>query len=232
MGATRFLRGLLCCAVGLTLLGPIVATTAAEIVRKPAPRPAYTTAAATATTTEKIAVTHGRVYLLRGLANVFSRGMDALGAKLNAKGIPARVTNHSHWRQFADVLVSEYKSNKSLVPLVIIGHSLGADAAVTMGNYLAEKGVPVRLVVAFDGVAGAAPVVNGVAEVINYYKPNGYGRRLTEAEGYKGTLVNVDLSERKEIYHLNIDKAKVLHDEVIAKIEVIFAKEQKSAKRQ
>ena len=198
---------------------------------QPTPRPVYTTTALTAATIEKITVTNGRVYLLRGLANVFSRGMDQLGAKLNAKGIPARVTNHSHWRQFADVIVSEYKSDRSVIPLVIIGHSLGADAAVTMANYLAAKGVPVRLVVAFDGVAGASPVVNGVAEVINYYKPNGYGRRLTEAEGYKGKLVNVDLSERKEIYHLNIDKAKVLQDEVIGKIEAIFAKGQKSASR-
>ena len=85
--------------------------------------------------------------------------MDTLARKLRAKDIPVRVTNFSNWRGFAAVLVDLYPSDKSIAPVVIIGHSLGADSAIDMANYLAENGVPVRLVVAFDGVHGGHKVV-------------------------------------------------------------------------
>ncbi len=224
---------------GLALLG-LAGSVAAQTVPTPKPRPAVTAPAKTAptgktaptATTAKTAPTGkhivgGRVFLLRGLANVFSLGMDRLGAKLRAKGFPGRVTNHSHWRGFAAVLITEYKSDKSVAPIVIIGHSLGADAAVRMANYLASNGVPVRLVVAFDGVAGGGPLVNGVEEVVNYYKPDGYGRLVNASPGYKGKLNNVDLSDRKDIDHLNIDKSPSLHEEVIAKVTEIFTEKPK-----
>ena len=39
----------------------------------------------------------GHVYLLRGLLNIFSLGMDDLAAKIQAKGISASVHYHSEW---------------------------------------------------------------------------------------------------------------------------------------
>lgn len=216
MGTLGFLRGL-CFIAGLTAAG-LASGAPATVVPTPVPRPSHTP-------TPTVHAKHGEVILLRGLANVFSLGMDKLAAKLHAKGIPVRVSNHSHWQLLANVLVTEYRTDRSIVPLVLIGHSLGADAVVAMGNFLATKGVPVRLVVAFDGVAEGAPVVPGVVEVINYYKPNGYGRVVKASADYKGELVNVDLSDKKDIDHLNIDKSAFLHNEVIAKVVAIFAEE-------
>ena len=37
----------------------------------------------------------GEVYLLRGLANVFSTGMDGIGSKMKAKGLNVKLSNHS-----------------------------------------------------------------------------------------------------------------------------------------
>lgn len=166
---------------------------------------------------------HGQVFLLRGLVNVFSLGMDTLGRKIRARDIPVRVTNFTNWRGYAAVLVDLFPSDKSLVPVVIMGHSLGADAALDMGNFLAGNGVPVRLVVAFDGVHGGHVVAPGVEEVINYYKADGVGQLVKAAPGFKGKLTNVDLSDRTEIDHLNIEKSSALHAEVIAKLATIFA---------
>ena len=206
--------------VGVTLL-TLGQASAQQAVPMPTPRPQppmFT----------PIKVTHGHVFLLRGLANVFSLGMDQTARKLKAKGIPVDVTNYTHWHEFAVVLISEYKSDPSVVPVVIIGHSLGADAAVLMGNELAEGGVPVRLVVAFDGVKGGVPVVKGVQEVVNYYKPNGFGKAVPSSEGFSGTVNNIDLSNRKEIDHVNIDKTKSLQDEVVTKVVEVFTEATKS----
>jgi len=189
----------------------------------PAPAPSKAAASTQPTGTERIDAGHGRVFLLRGLVNVFSLGMDTLARKLRARDIPVRVTNFSNWRGFAAVLVDLYPSDKTIAPVVIIGHSLGADSAIDMANYLAGNGVPVRLVVAFDGVHGGHKVVGGVEEVINYYKADGVGKFVEASKGFTGTLTNIDLSDHKEIDHLNIDKSTALHAEVIAKLKEIFA---------
>ena len=165
----------------------------------------------------------GRVILLRGLLNVFSLGMDSLARKIRAKGMPAQVTNFTNWRGFATVLVNQYRTDKSLTPVVIIGHSLGADSSVDMANYLGANGVPVRLVVTFDGVHAGHRVGGGIAEVINYYKSDGVGKTIQAGPGFTGRLTNVDVSDRKGIDHLNIEKSPALHAEVLAKLQAIFA---------
>ena len=50
----------------------------------------------------------GRVVLLRGLINVFSTGMDDLGAKLRGAGYDATVHNHLDWLRLADEAVAHY----------------------------------------------------------------------------------------------------------------------------
>ena len=184
------------------------------------PPPLVRVAASSAT--QPVAKTQGSVFLLRGLLNVFSLGMDKLARKLRAKGMPVRVTNFTNWRGFATELVSRYRTDKSLAPVVIIGHSLGADAAVDMANYLVENGVPVRLVVAFDGVHDGHKVSSGVQEVINYYQADGWGKFVEAGAGFNGKLTNIDLSGREGIDHLNIEKSDALHAEVITRLDAIF----------
>jgi hypothetical protein len=164
----------------------------------------------------------GRIFLLRGLLNVFSLGMDTLAKKIRAQGLPAQVTNFTNWRGYATILVSQYRTDKSIAPVVIIGHSLGADSSIDMANYLGSNGVPVRLVVAFDGVHDGHSVGPGIAEVINYYKSDGVGKQIKAGPGFTGKLTNVDVSDRKGIDHLNIEKSPALHAEVLAKLKAIF----------
>jgi hypothetical protein len=172
---------------------------------------------------QPVAATHGRVFLLRGLLNVFSLGMDTLGRKIKAKGMPALVTNFTNWRNYATILVSQYRTDKSIAPVVIIGHSLGADSAIDMANYLGANGVPVSLVVAFDGVHDGHKVGRGIAEVVNYYKSDGVGKLIQAGPGFTGRLSNIDVAGRKGIDHLNIEKSAALHAEVIARMTRIFA---------
>ena len=230
-------------AMGLTTM--IVDVAVAEIVPKPVLRPASPAApVAPATQTAAKAVkpeaaapaiapitmTRGRVYVFRGLGNVFSRGMDQLVVKLKAVGVEAVILNHTKWHRLSDEIIAAYKADKNVAPIILIGHSLGADASLVMSNRLGLNGVPVRLIVAFDAVAETDPVMGTVSEVLNYYKPHGYGQEVRGAKSFKGTIVNVDLTERTDIDHLNIDKIEKLHEEVIVKVVAILKEKPKVAK--
>ena len=115
--------------------------------------------------TPSMAAPRAHVYLLRGLMNIFSLGMDTLAEELNRRGVYATVDNHADWESLADSAAANYKAGKE-GPIILIGHSLGADAVMAMAAYLGRRGVPVALVVPFDGTASFAASAN-VARVLN-----------------------------------------------------------------
>jgi alpha-beta hydrolase superfamily lysophospholipase len=154
------------------------------------------------------------VYLLRGLMNIFSLGMDTLAEQLKRRGVYATVHNYAEWRTLADRAAADYKAGKE-APIILIGHSLGADAVMEMAAYLGGKGVPVALVVPFDGTQSFAASDN-VARVLNLTQRNyAYMRR---GPGFKGTLDNVNVSSDHSIDHINIDKSPRLHARVVAEV--------------
>jgi thioesterase domain-containing protein len=106
------------------------------------------------------------VYLFRGLADIFSTGMDVLAAELNKQGVYATSLSHTDWKQTADKAAADYKAKKE-GPIIIGGHSLGADAAMEMADYLGDKGVPVALLIPFDGTQ-SFPVPGNVGRCVNF----------------------------------------------------------------
>ncbi len=163
----------------------------------------------------------GKVYLMRGLANVFSYGMDDLASKMRGRGIDANVYEYGQWQALADDAVAWSRAN-SRAPVVIMGHSLGADAAITMAERMTSLGIPPRLVVTFDPV-GVTQVGASGGKFINYYQSNnGFGKRLASGAGFKGQLVNRNLDSMGTIDHFNIDKSAVLHSEVIADVVAVM----------
>ena len=165
-------------------------------------------------TSPSMAQPRAHVYLLRGLLNVFSLGMDTLSSELNARGVYATVHNHTEWQSLADSAAAKYKAGTE-GPIIIIGHSLGADAVMEMSAYLGQKGVPVALAVPFDGTQSLAASSN-ILHVLNITQRSyAYMRR---GAGFKGTLVNFDVSSDGSIDHLNIDKSPRLHAKVIGEV--------------
>jgi hypothetical protein len=163
------------------------------------------------------AQSNGHVYLLRGLLNIFSLGMDDLAAKIQARGISASVHNHSEWQSLADGIAAKYKARQH-GPIVLVGHSLGADAVMFMAEYLGKKGVPVALVVPFDGTGSFAASAN-VSQVYNLTQRDyAYMRR---GAGFRGTLNNVDVSGQG-YGHIDIDKSAKLHALVLARIQSVI----------
>jgi pimeloyl-ACP methyl ester carboxylesterase len=169
-----------------------------------------------------------QVYLLKGLADVFSSGMDFLQAKLRARGINGEVDSHADWEKLAQSAAAKWRSGAH-GPIIIIGHSLGADAAILMAQRLGDSGVPVALLVAFSPV-NSGPAGANVARAVTYYQSNSaWHGQITRGAGFHGTLENVDLSNAPGITHFNIEKADNLHAQTIAKVVAIVPSHTKGA---
>lgn len=159
------------------------------------------------------------VYLFRGLGDVFSVGMDTLADELNKRGVYATSHSHTDWKPIADKAAADYKSGKE-GPIILVGHSLGADAVMEMADYLGDKGVPVALVVPFDGTQ-SFPASGNVGRVINFTQRD-YAY-MRPGPGFHGSLSNVDLSADHSIGHVTIDKSPQLHARVIAEVLAIVS---------
>jgi len=156
-------------------------------------------------------------YLFRGLMNIFSLGMDDLAQKIQQAGVGASVYNHSEWREVADEIATKYKAGNH-GPVILIGHSLGADAVMLMGEYLGTKGVPVALIVPFDATRSLTASGN-VASVMNITQRDyAYMRR---GFGFHGDLANIDVSKDESIGHISIDKTPRLHVLVVNRVAAV-----------
>jgi hypothetical protein len=150
-----------------------------------------------------------QVYLLRGFLNVFSLGMDDIARKLQAGGISATVMNHADADFIASRILTAYNAGDR-GPIVLIGHSLGADAIVDVAATLARYNVPVALLILFDGTEEHQIPAN-VATAINYTKHF----MITPQFGSHSSISNVDLSGDAAIDHLSIDTAPALQTQTV-----------------
>ncbi len=157
------------------------------------------------------------VYLIRGVLNIFSLGMDQMAATLQAQGINATVHNHMMWASIADDAAAEYKSGR-VKTIILVGHSSGATCLPAVVARLSQQGVPVKLAIGLDSVFQTA-VVGRVERYINFYVANGYGTRVGQTKGFQGKLENVDVETVPGVSHLTIDKNEAMQRKVIAEID-------------
>ena len=164
-----------------------------------------------------MAQSRAQVYLFRGLFGIFSLGMDTLANEFNKRGIHATSLSYDNWKSIANKLAADYKTEKE-GPIILIGHSLGADAVMDMAGYLGDRGVPVALVVPFDATQ-SFPAPANVSRVLNLTQRD-YAY-MRPGPGFHGSLRNVDVSSDPGIDHLNIDKSPRLHAMVISEVLAI-----------
>ena len=160
----------------------------------------------------------GSIYLMRGLANVFSLGLDTLNSKLHARGVNSIVLNYASWMSIAGKIEQRYKADKNALPVVLMGHSFGADSTLLLAAELAKNKIPVALIVNFDAVHNIKVPAN-VRHVVNFYELTGNGLALSGGPGFRGRLENIDVSKvDNTIGHLNIEKSPRLHTRAIAEV--------------
>ncbi|MGY8669251.1 hypothetical protein Q3C01_43910 [Bradyrhizobium sp. UFLA05-109] len=177
------------------------------------PRPA--TAAPTAPS-PAAATTH--VYLLRGVLNIFSLGLDTIGSRLEAQGIPVTVANFVSWSSLADEAAAAYRAGQ-LKTIILVGHSSGATALPDMIAKLNHLGVPVKLAIGLDSVFKTR-LSTGAERYINLYIGDGPGEPVRAADGLRGKLDNVDV-RGTGAGHITIDKNEYIQRRVIAEIDAV-----------
>lgn len=148
-------------------------------------------------------------YLLRGFMNVFSLGMDDLAARIEADGIAATVANHADAGTVINQIVARYAAGDR-GPIILIGHSFGADAVVVVAQALDRSNIPVALLILFDGTA-PHEVPGNVATAVNFT----LRYDLVPVGGFHGTISNVDLRGAEGIDHFTIDKSPSLQAEAL-----------------
>jgi hypothetical protein len=159
----------------------------------------------------------GDIYILGGGFGVFSTGLEKLRIQLQQKGVTASRVSYQSWRRVAQK-ITEHRGQYGRKPVVIIGHSLGANNAILIANALKKKGIQVDLIVS---LASTAPMMvpSNVRNVVNYYFSSGGWGAIFEGEGdFAGNLNNVDMSNHPGIGHFTVDDNQVLRDQVVRNV--------------
>lgn len=158
------------------------------------------------------AQTQPHVYLFHGIFAFLSLGMDDIAGKLQRRGIPATVHSFDDWQSVAEQAAAGYQAGTAN-PIILVGHSLGANSVMKIADYLDKANVPVALIVTFDSTD-------------TYYAPKNVSRLLNftryfemrRGPGFHGSLTNLDLRSDPEITHLNIDRSPKLQAWVINEV--------------
>lgn len=178
-----------------------------------------------------------RVFLIRGLAGgqpfYFSAGLDELARSLKALGVTASVhAQGSFLRPYGEVdniAKIALATARTGQRVVLIGHSMGADAALKVATILAAQRVMVPLVVCFDPTSfrlswGPPPVPANVARALCFYqKISPLGRGMLKAgPGFMGALIQ----EQVATLHSAIDDDVRLRQRVLAEIALLAPQRQ------
>jgi hypothetical protein len=159
------------------------------------------------------------VYLLRGVLNIFSLGLDGIAEKLEAQGVPVTVINYLGWASLADEVAADYRSGR-VKTIILVGHSSGATVLPDMVERLSQQGAPVKLAIGLDSVFRTS-LSGRVGRYVNYYVGSGNGEPVAPTKQLHGTLENVNVSNVPGVGHLTIEKSEIMQRRVIGDIDAV-----------
>jgi hypothetical protein len=196
-----------------TATRPTAVANAVDIAPQPA-RPANS----------DITAPRGRAYLFRGVAGlIYSRGMDSLADRIRHAGVPASVQTYLLWRAAVEQAIVDYRRDPA--PIVVIGHSMGGDSALSFAERLNSENIPVSLLVTYDPTRIADDVPPNVERYINLYQSSNFmgGGNVVQASRFRGHFASLNLKDHSEIVHINIEKAEHVQEQLVRKIAELSA---------
>jgi thioesterase domain-containing protein len=173
----------------------------------------------------------GLVFLLDGWMQLGSSGLHTLTAKLTDAGLNAHLYHENQWRDLARRIRAMYLAMAQAEPLVLIGHSYGADNALEMARRLDQDRITVDLIITLDPVTPPKVPAN-VKRCINIYQRNAvlgplpwFRGTALENESLSATvLANWDLSadrndlSKPDTNHFSLTSNEKIHSEIIARV--------------
>lgn len=169
----------------------------------------------------------GEVHTMLGGLGIFSTGMNQLRDSVTAEyQIPA---SSSLWYNAGHVtqnIASYYYAHKEHRPIVLVGHSLGANEQIKVARNLDKMGIPVALLVTVDAVSQTIVPPN-VKQAINFYKPgyvpmfSGLKLRAVNPEATHIENINVATLDGVKVNHFTIDKDPVVQAMILDKVDKV-----------
>lgn len=164
---------------------------------------------------EKTSPYQGEVYTMRGgLGGIFSKGMNRLQDTLeNNYHIKASSTVWFKANGLSHSIINDYQTRKILSPIILVGHSLGANEQIKVARRLAAVNIPVALLMTVDAVSPVTVPPN-VAHVVNIYRPSidpvFSGLPLKAMDPKRTRIDNIDINTIKgiDVNHFTMDSNK------------------------
>ncbi|MFZ1814931.1 MAG: hypothetical protein WBO55_12655 [Rhizobiaceae bacterium] len=166
----------------------------------------------------------GEVYFMRGLANIFSLGLDEFSKEVTSLGVENCVYNHAFWEAVVNDIVERSYQKQISYPIIIVGHSLGANIAPLMATRIGKHSIPVRYVAMLDPVDPTVVGAN-VVEIVNYYLPHRKDNILRPNASFTGQLENVNVKQFGGFDHFNIDEKRNLRNKMKQRIVEVIDEE-------
>lgn len=174
----------------------------------------------------------GHVYCILGWLGIWSRGMDVIATRAQEElGVHAISLGNPEWRKLAKYIRGEYEAGRLNEPLVLVGHSIGADDQVRVARALNAGNVPVDLLLLIDPTV-PPHIPPNVIRCVNLYKshpvtdpvPAFRGVRVIADDPNRTLVENVNLRRTPvdfdvgPINHFNIAKIAGVQDMVLKEI--------------
>ena len=174
----------------------------------------------------------GHVYCMRGWLGIFSTGMDDLASKLD-KVVPSVSVADEEWYRLKGFLEEEHDAGHLKEPLILVGHSWGADDQIRVAEDLGKHGITVDLLITIDPVTPPS-IPSNVKRCVNIYKSHPatdwfpFWRGVEVSRHAKDVPVtNIDLRDAKlgfdtdAIDHINVEKNAGVHQLVLDEIRKV-----------
>jgi pimeloyl-ACP methyl ester carboxylesterase len=168
------------------------------------------------------------------LGGVFSTGMNQLQSTLEKEHrVRAESTVWYKANALSHFIIEHYGSKKLPGPIVLVGHSLGANEQIKVAQALAKKHIPVALLMTVDAVS-PLEVPSNVRQVVNIYKPSFVplfsGMRIKAMDPSHTKVENIDVDHlgSVKVNHFTIEKNKEIQKLMLEKtLTAISKSEQK-----
>lgn len=169
----------------------------------------------------------GEVHTMLGGLGIFSTGMNQLRDSVAREyAIPA---SSSMWYDAGHVtrnIAHYYFTHKQHRPIILVGHSLGANEQIKVARNLNRMGIPVDLLVTVDAVSQTIVPPN-VKHAMNFYK-SGYvpmfsGLRLRAVDPSATRIDNINVAALKgvNVNHFTIDKHPVVQAMILDRVDKV-----------
>lgn len=224
---SNFIKASICLFIALTMAGCVDLSGAKyHPVKKAVHTPQYAHAVKNKRPqSKKNKPYRGEVHTMLGGLGVFSTGMKELSSAVEATyHIPAPSGMWYNAGAVSRAIISSYYKNHR--PIILVGHSLGANEQIKVARNLNKAGIPVDLLVTVDAVSQTIVPPN-VKHAMNFYK-EGYvpmfsGLKLKAVDAVKTQIDNIDVTQLKgvSVNHFTIDKNPVVQAMIMEEVKKV-----------